>query len=186
VERLELTRGHDGMDSGATGQSKLQRFKDMVRKRPDKFCQEFDARLREMATDPRPSVVMERFPLDRAKSLINFSAFAASQYELLSGAIGADGRVDVEAVYRARAMAAATFAGCEQAAMDGGRWDLAQLMLLAPEPNWMAYQGRKAPAASTTNAHARTADPGLICACVQNMKDAAAILKARAAEGGAQ
>jgi len=167
---------------GTTGQAKLQQFRDAVRREPEAFCQAFDMRMEEMATDPRPTAVMERFPLGRQRTLINFTFFAGKSYELLKEAeaeLLAAGLPVPAGLRRAKALAAAAFPACEQAAMDGGRWDMAQSMLLTPDPPFAQLADRKPGTATTETAHAKTADAALVGAVVAHMRDAAAILKAR-------
>jgi len=108
---------------------------------------------------------------DKAKTLANFGYFLAHLYELLQS----DERDTRE---RAAARVSAGLAAVEQAALDGGRWDFAQMLLPMPEPPFSTHHGR-APPRGTLLAHAKLADPALVQAAVAHLKDMGQITKMR-------
>ena len=67
-------------------------------------------------------------------------------------------------------------AGMEQAALDGGNWDLGWLLTHLPEPPWGSVSTM--PARTSLRPFAKLADPAWVAAAVAYTKDAALIAEA--------
>jgi len=185
VGRLEqLAEAGGGFDGGGglgslrlegpRGLRQLMALRRRLDTHPAQVCADFDERCAQIATDPRATNVMERMYFENQKTLTNFGYFAAMMYELLSSPRGQG----ADRATQGAARAAAAVAAIEQCALDGGRWDMAQLLLPMVEPPFACFHGRKAPRSSAL-ASARTADPACISAAVAHLKDCAQIAKAR-------
>jgi hypothetical protein len=114
----------------------------------------------------------EHVPMDRMKTFAYMTFGMAAVMDLLMA----------DKVEAAKDQMSLLLSASEQAAHDGGRWQVAWLLTHLPEPPWTRISFP--PRADAVRPYARLPDPGWIAASVAFTKDVAALAEARKKLGG--
>jgi hypothetical protein len=157
-----------------------KKLKSALKENPDWLWESVESQMAEDFTTLKSGPGLEQLPvtsrswLEHRSRLLNFPTSIRAAW-LIAGIHDCLRRNQVG---EARARAALALLACDQAALDGGSWQLAQELVLELPPPYSSFQGKRAPEPSE-QAWSRLADERFLELALWRLKDRDSFLESR-------